>query len=118
MDMRKFAQAFWRAEDLVPGQPVSVTINQVLNGRFDKPDVYFTDGSKMSLNATNARTLARAYGFNSDAWEGKEIELSRGETSYQGEVKATIIVQPISPKNAGATPTNSAEVPFDDDVPF
>jgi hypothetical protein len=111
MDMRKYARAFRRAEDMIPGQPERVTISQVLLGRFDNPDLCFTDGSKMSLNATNTRRLISAYGEDSDAWVGKEVELTRGETTYENEPKATIIVQPVSPRDPPTAPSND-EAPF------
>src|SRR5262249_43054199 len=57
----------------------------------------FDDGTVLSLNVTNTRTLARAYGTDSDKWVGKEIKLVIGNVDFQGKPQEAIIVEPISP---------------------
>lgn len=115
MDMSKYIGGlFLKIEDIKANGPVRVTITDVSQGRCDKPDLTFDDGSKLSCNATNGRVLARAYGFNSDDWIDKEIELVVGEISYQGQPREVVLVRPISP---------SIEIPkrgddLDDSIPF
>jgi len=87
---------FLRVEDLKETGPFRATIVDVKLGKFDKPDAYLGDGSILSLNTTNCRTLGRAYGDESDDWRGCEVELSIGEVEYQGRMTETILVKPIS----------------------
>jgi hypothetical protein len=67
------------------------------------------------LNATNTKTLVRAYGPNSEDWIGKEVELAPGTVKFNGEPQEVVIVKPISPPIA--TPTPKADG-FNDEVPF
>jgi hypothetical protein len=50
----------------------------------------------MSLNVTNAKTLIKSFGAESDDWLGGEIEISVGLTEYEGEETATLLVRVIS----------------------
>jgi hypothetical protein len=99
MDMRKYSGSVFRKpedEDLREG-PVQVVITAVSEGQFEKPVLDFDDGTRLSINSTNNRVLMKAYGFDSDAWVGKTIELTLGEIEYQGKMQASILVKPISP---------------------
>ena len=63
MDMREFSgSSFIKPNDLRDG-PRRALIADVVQGKFDKPDMLFDDGSKMSINATNpvpsSRTMAQ-----------------------------------------------------------
>jgi hypothetical protein len=65
MDMRKYTgTAYLKVGDVRAG-PIRAVISDVEIGKFDKPDAVFEDGSKLSINATNARELCRAYGADS-----------------------------------------------------
>jgi hypothetical protein len=80
MDMRKYLKkVFLKVDDVKASGPIRVTIIEVTEGQFDKPNLTFHDGTQLSLNATNGRVLARAYGMESDDWLGKELELYVGE---------------------------------------
>jgi hypothetical protein len=97
MDITKYlGSAFLRVGDVKVNGPIRMVIESVTEGRFDKPDLTFDDGTRLSLNVTNTRTLARAYGTDGAGWIGKEIELYLGETEYEGKLQESILVKPIS----------------------
>jgi hypothetical protein len=117
MDMRKYmGSAFLKVEDVEEG-PRRVTIAKVGEGKFDKPVLTFDDSSRLSLNVTNSRALARAYGTDSRDWIGMEIELHLGTIEYQGQDSSAILVRPITPPGAARTvPKSPPEM--DDEIPF
>ena len=79
MDMSKYlGSAFLKVGDIKAG-PIRSVIADITEGKYGKPDVSFSDGTKLSLNTTNDKILCQAYGTESDDWIGKEIELSLGE---------------------------------------
>ena len=100
-----------------------MVIESVTEGKFDKPDLTFDDGTRLSLNVTNTRILARAYGTDSADWIDKEIELNVGETEYQGKLQESILVKPISPpieKRPPPKPKGESDKrgDLDDEIPF
>jgi hypothetical protein len=122
MDMRKYSgKAFLNADDVRAG-PLRVVIVDVREGKFDKPDLEFDDGTRLGVSATNNRTLIASYGTESDDWINKEIELSLGELKYEGEMQEAVIVKPISPpiekKPPPPKPKNSRGGDMDDDIPY
>src|SRR5262245_21141198 len=97
MDMRKYSgNTFIKVGDVRDG-PRRVVIEDVAEGKYGKPDLHFDDGTKLSVNATNNRTLMLAYGDESEDWIGKEIELYLGELKYNGDMQEAVLVKPISP---------------------
>jgi len=77
MDVSKYlGNAFRRVGDVKVNGTIRVVIANVTEGKFDKPDLTFDDGTRLSLSVTNTRTLALAYGTEGADWIGKEIELS------------------------------------------
>ena len=97
MDMSKYlGAAFLKVGDVKDG-PIRATITDVEEGKYGKPDVSFDDGTRLSLNVTNTRSLAHAYGTNDADWIGQKIELYLGEIDYQGKPQEVILVRPISP---------------------
>jgi hypothetical protein len=106
---------FLKVDDVRATGAMKVKIVAVSEGRYDKPDLTFDDGSKLSCNATNGRALARAYGFDSDDWCNKEVELVVGEIEYQGKAQEAILVNPISPPIENKA---SPKPDFNDEVPF
>src|SRR5262249_57941157 len=91
MDMSKYVGGlFLKVDDIKASGPIRMRIVDVSEGRFDKPDLTFDDGSKLGCNATNGRVLAKAWGFDSDDWIDKEVELAVGETEYQGRTQADL----------------------------
>jgi hypothetical protein len=111
MDVSKYlGNAFLKVGDVKANGPIRVVIASIAEGQFGKLDLTFDDGTRLSLNVTNTRALARAYGTDDADWIGKEIELNVGEIEYQGKLQESILIKPISPpveKKArvdGATP--------------
>jgi hypothetical protein len=96
MDMSQYAgSSFLKPEHLAEG-PRTETITDVQDGNYDRPELIFGSGDKLSLNVTNTRTLCRAFGPNSDDWLEKKVELSAGTTEFKNEKVPTIIIRPIS----------------------
>jgi len=61
-----------------------------------KPVVYFKGAQKgLMLNKTNAFEIAAAYGEETDAWIGREIEVFPSTTMYQGRSTPCIRVRPV-----------------------
>ena len=121
MDMRKYSgAAFLKPGDVKAGPgPLEKVIDNVTLGKYGKPDLEFDDGTKLSINATNNKTLINAYGPSSDDWLNKKIELVVGETEYEGEPRESILIKPISPANEKKPkPKSSRGSDMDDEVPF
>ena len=78
--------------------------------------VPFEDGDKLAvsfagqnqqllLNKTNFNMLVDAFGYDSSAWIGKNIQLKKEKTTYQGKMVDCIRVYPVeSPQNAPESP--------------
>jgi hypothetical protein len=122
-DMSQYAGSqYWKVIDVRDG-PVKLKIEAVSISKFNKPDLVFADGSKFSVNATNAKTLCRSYGKNDSDWIGKEIQLEIGEVEFEGEKISTVIIRPISPATVkSAAPAKAKTAPaqpdYDDEIPF
>lgn len=98
MDMRKYmGNVFLKVDRVKASGPIRLRITGISLGQYDKPDLAFDDGSQLSLNNTNCRTLVLAFGKESEDWLDKEIELEVGEIQYRGEPQEVILVKPISP---------------------
>jgi hypothetical protein len=129
MDMKKFSgNAFLKVDDVRDG-PLQERIAGVVMGRFDKPDLIFESGDRLSLNATNNKTLIKAYGADSDDWIGHMVELFLGEIEYQGKPQAAILVRPVSEAESDEQPATepakrkkpakkSPGGEFDDEIQF
>jgi hypothetical protein len=118
MDMSKFSgETFLKVSDVKDG-PLQEQIALVREGRFGKPDIVFESGSLFSINATNNRILCRAYGADSDAWAGKEIELYLGEIEFQKEMRPAVLIRPISPPIKKPKKPPAQKPDFNDEVAF
>jgi hypothetical protein len=116
MDMTKYSgPAFLKVNDVRDG-PLQRQIAVVNEGKYEKPDAVFETGETLSLNATNVKTLIRAYGPKSEEWTGKQIELTLGTVKFNGEPQDAVIVKPVSPPIATAKAAKSSEM--DDEIPF
>jgi hypothetical protein len=126
MDMSKYSgAAFLKVGDVKVNGPIRVAIVDIEEGKYGKPDLTFDDGTKLSLNATNNKTLCRAYGTDSGEWIDKTIELTLGEIEYQGKPQEAVLVQPVSPPIEKKPPVKAALKPepdkrgdMDDEIPF
>jgi hypothetical protein len=107
MDVRDYVgPSRIKYQDVVDA-PRRETIVEVEKGSFDCLEIKFASGDLLSLNKTNARTLARAYGWESDNWVGKIVQLYAGETIFEKQTQQSVLVKPLSPADAHV-----------DDVPF
>jgi hypothetical protein len=119
MDMSQYnGAAFLKVGDVKVNGPIRVVIADIVLGKYGKPDVSFSDGTKLSLNATNNKILCQAYGAEGDDWIGKEIELSLGEIEYQGKPQQAVLVKPISPPIEKKPPKRKPGGDMEDEIPF
>jgi hypothetical protein len=121
MDMRKYSGTAFLKPGNVKAEPLRVVIVDVTEGKFGRPDLEFSDGAKLSVNATNNRTLVTSYGGESDDWINKEIELTLGEVEYDGQMQETVVVKPISPpveRKKLPEPRKSRSGDMDDEIAF
>jgi hypothetical protein len=124
MDMLKFSGSqFVKCADVSSG-PIREKIAGVEVGKFDKPNLLFESGGKFSVNATNARTLIRAFGRDSESWVGHEVELFLGAIEYQGKDQEAVLLRAILVAETGKSPSpkkaTKAKPDFDDstDIEF
>ena len=110
---------FIKAEHLRDGS-IRETVADVRPGRYGN-DMELSSGNVLGLNKTNLHTLASAWGPETDAWIGKEVELYVGKTMYQGQQHDSVLVRTISPhtawRSAGAAKLTTKQE-LDDDIPF
>jgi hypothetical protein len=123
VSMRQYAGShFWKVDDVRDG-PTRLTIEAVVDGKYNKPDIIFHDGSRLSANVTNVRALIRAYGDDSADWKDKEVDLVLGEVDFEDKKQEAVIVKPFTPpvkpkpKKAEAR-ANGADDDMDDQIPF
>jgi hypothetical protein len=120
MEMTQFAGSHYVKLDDVRTKPPPVrTIIGVEMGNYDRPQLRFEDGSLLSLNKTNTRALIKAFGDDSDAWIGHEVELRAGITQYQGQTTETILLRPVTPRKIAVKPALvPASDSLEEDIPF
>jgi hypothetical protein len=118
MDMRKYTGTSFIKFDEVKSRPMVETIHEVVEGKYDKANLKFESGRQFSLNATNCRVLAKAYGQDSNEWLGCEIELYAGKLEYNGSENDAVLVRPISTTKNQNPAQPKAEPDFDDQIPF
>jgi len=81
----------------------TVTMEEVGQGEDaeEKPVIYFRDKKKgMVLNVTNSRMIADRFGWETDAWSGKEIELFADRVPFGGNIVDAIRVRHTIPPAA------------------
>jgi hypothetical protein len=111
MDMRDYVGPSYIKYPDVVDAPRQERIVAIQEGSFDCKDLKFASGDLLSLNKTNARTLVRAYGWESNNWIGKTVELYGGETTFEKQAQHSVLIKPISPPKPLDTPPS-------DDIPF
>ena len=89
-----------------------------------KPVLYFHKAQKgLVLNKTNANTIAKAYGGDTVAWEGRPVEIFPTEVEFRGQmvdgirlrVKATDLptaAPPMAPPGAPMADDLNDEINF------
>jgi hypothetical protein len=119
MDMRKYSgSSFYKVDELKDRPPLQLRIADVGIGQYDRPDIIFESGRKLSVNVTNNETLVVAYGYDSDAWIGHVIELFVSDGEYNGKPIKLIKVRPISrPEHYGNGDKQPEPVQRKPDVP-
>jgi hypothetical protein len=125
VDARRYAaSAFVSVEDIRGSGPVNKTIAAVTVGRFNKLDALFDDGTTLSLNKTNTKTMVLAYGADTEAWIEHVVALSVGPIEFQGRMQDAVLLAPVSkpssppvfkPLPPEPAPANSD---MNDDIPF
>lgn len=112
-----YPSAYLKADDL-NGRAVTVTIDRVEmeeigqgRNKETKPVIYFRGKEKgLVCNKTNANTIAKLYGGETDEWAGKGITIRPAEVEYQGEMMIGIRVSPMKPGGA-AVPAKATAAP-------
>jgi hypothetical protein len=119
MDTSSYFTTFLKVDDFAEGESMEETITKVEEGKYGLV-LTLDGGSQFSLNATNWRTLSKAYGYESDNWIGRRIELTRGEATYRGEQVPSLILKPKSPalSEADRRLPVKPEPDIDSDIPF
>jgi hypothetical protein len=118
MDVSDYFTGFLKVEDFADGETMQATITKVEEGKFDKLVLTLDNGSLFSLNVTNGRATGKAYGYNSDDWIGKRIELSVGEALFKGEKQPSIVLKPLTASLPVSERRVPAEPDISDDIPF
>jgi hypothetical protein len=102
MKVSELFSGYLEAEDLPDDRDVTVTIESVRapgkddkgkDGRvMDKPIVKLTKVKKeWVLNKTNARTIRRMHGNETEAWHGKEVTIYRTTCAAFGDANTPCI---------------------------
>lgn len=104
---------YLKADDL-QGQSRHLTIASWSVKEFDdgksKVVLSFSKGQKtLVLNSTNANSLGGAYGYDTDGWVGKTIELRPERVNFAGRMVDAIRVYPAD--GNGAAPSQSFQQP-------
>ncbi len=133
MDARKFASKYVKPDDVREG-PISTRIISVYEEeRYSRLMLELETGSQFGLNDGNTNTLIKAWGHDTDAWVGKEVQLELG--TYKDwradppEEKETVRVRATTPGKAlnGPAPPAKPLPPstvkmsakdMDDSIPF
>jgi hypothetical protein len=113
-----FPSNFLKADDL-QGKEVTVKIEEVTleelgqgNDKEEKLMISFQGKSKkLVCNKTNARTIEKLHGGDTDDWIGKRIILAPREVEFQGEQVWAIRVSLRNPEAAAATAKAVASKP-------
>ena len=92
MDIDQAFPSKYLSSDDLDGREVRLTIarvevEEVGRNKDRKPILYFTKAKKgMVLNKTNAKTIAAAYGKNTDQWEDREIVIFSMKVQFGDEI--------------------------------
>jgi hypothetical protein len=124
MDTRKFGTTFIKPDDVRDGPIQDRIINVFVSERYNCAVLELENGYQFSVNQTNNRILAKAYGWESDHWLDQVIEFALGsykDWNDNNQEKETVVVRPISVRqpsadNGGAKAASKRD--FDDAIPF
>lgn len=118
-----YPSAFLKADDL-NGKQVRLTIEDVTleeigqgKDKEKKLIVSFVGKEKkLVLNKTNAKTISKLYGDETDGWIDKDIIIAAREVEFQGDMVWSIRVSLSKP--TAAEPVAAAAKGDDANVPF
>jgi hypothetical protein len=121
VDRSKYAgSVFIRFDDLADGPQQKLIVN-VEEGQYGRLVLTFDDGTCLSLNKTNVRTLIRAYGKDDQNWIGQRVELSQGTVSTKDGERDSVLLTPLSipaMANSKIKPQRPHGDDLDDEIPF
>src|SRR5690349_2468362 len=111
----EFPSKFLKSADL-GGNIAKVTIDKVVSeeiGGDRKLIIYFQGKTRgMVLNKTNARTIAEAYGDETEQWAGAPVEIFSMKVDFQGRMVDGLRVRiPTQPRAAPAMSPNGRFIP-------
>jgi hypothetical protein len=133
MDARQFASKFVKPDHVRDGPLTTRILNVFKHEKFEQLVLELETGSQFTLNEGNTNALMKAWGHETDAWIGLEVELSLGTwkdwREDPPEEKETVRAKAISPApNAaqnGSTavskplpPSRTVAKDLDDEIPF
>lgn len=100
-----FPSKFLKSADLqnkrVKATIAQVTIEEMGDGS-TKPCLHFKGKEKMlALNVTNATALKDAWGSETDAWKGREVELYAVTTVFKGQQTQGLRLSPVLDRQPG-----------------
>src|SRR3977135_2372694 len=95
-----FPSKYLKSADLSgEATPVTMTVvklEQVAKSGDTQPAVYFKEVKQGSvLNKTNAKSITKLYGDDTNRWNGQKIELFEAMVEYQGDVMPALRVRAI-----------------------
>jgi hypothetical protein len=104
-----FKRRFVKASD-VEEQPLTLTISGVEAVELEEGTKYAVsfEESEMELilNVTNARTIEKLYGGDTEAWTGKKIMLFAQQVDFRGEQVLAVRVSLKKPEVSGGPSGN------------
>ena len=126
MDASKFAGSGFLGLDDVKDGPIRVEIAAVKEGGYKKLELIFTNGLRFSLNVTNTTEMIKAFGSETDDWQGERIELYAGEALYDGKmvpsVRLTALMRAAGEEKKEPAPKpkgeNGKRGDLNDEIPF
>ena len=137
MDARKYASKYVKPDNVRDGPIQTRIVNVFESEQYGRLALELETGSQFTLNDGNTNTLIKAWGHDTDAWIGQEIELFLGTYKDWKDdppvEKETVKVRAISPaktptQNGGAPAVSKPPLPpsrvapkkddLDDEVPF
>jgi hypothetical protein len=123
LNLKKYSGEHFLKPDDVRGRPLKRKVAGIREGKFGKPDLIFTSGDVLGLNATNVNILRKAYGDDSANLIDKVIELSLGQFKYNGTLNDGVLVKPVTPPDDpaaddGAPAADKPATDYDDEIPF
>lgn len=79
-------------DDLRDGPRQEIIID-VLEGKYERPDLLFESGDKLGCNKTNLRTLEKHLGSETNGWARAEVELYVGKLEFNNEKKDSVLIR-------------------------